>query len=192
MKTRRSNYKKYNKLSKTRRHKRHHSKRYKRGGQVPPVSFYSIPGSKPVISSEPIIEEDEPVVQQVSPSSYSDIQEQQRDFAADAGQKVTDTVNQLKDVFNQATQTLKDTLTKAKHKTLEQLSKVAETAQNAAQKASDKIKDVQASTPLLQQQNQQFITGGNRKTKRHLRSNRSRKFKNNKKFPRHKNLTFYV
>lgn len=189
MKTRRSNYKKYNKLSKTRRHKRHHSKRYKRGGQVPPVSPYSIPGSKPVISSEPMIEEDQSIIEQETPSSYnSNIQEQQRDFAADAGQKVTDTVNQLKDVFNQATQTLKDTLTKAKHKTLEQLSKVAETAQNAAQKASDKIKDVQTSTPLLQQP----IVGGKRKTKRHLISNRSRKLKNNKKFPRHKNLSFYV
>jgi len=181
MKTR-ATYKRYKKHNnkKHKSRKLYRQKKYKRGGQ--PLN-YSVPNNNATKSV--LYPEDQTESYSTPSSMMSSTTKEQTDFAEDAGKKVTDTVNQLKDVFNQATQSLKETLTKAKNKTLEQLSKVAQNAQNVAQTASDKIKEAQASTPLLQQTN---MSGG--KTKRYYsRSNKSKKYK---KFPRHKNLHFYV
>lgn len=176
-------YKK-NKLRRTlRRHK-------KRGGQV---QMYSIPGTKPVYTTKEYIpeeseEEEQPLEQESieeQQGTEQESQQQQYDFAADAGDKITGALNQLKDVFNQAAQQVKDTYSNAKNKALEHLGKAAQKAQVAAQTASEQIKHIQTASPQLVVQNP---SGGRRRkmTRRYRTHNKT------KKFPRHKNLQFYV
>ena len=162
-------------------------RRYKRkGGQGP---NYSIPGTKPVYTTKEYIpeeteEEQEPLEEQQGAEQETQ-QSEQYDFAADAGDKITGALNQLKDVFNQAAQQVKDTYSNAKNKALEHLGKAAQKAQVAAQTASEQIKHIQTASPQLVVQNP---SGGRRRkmTRRYRTHNKT------KKFPRHKNLQFYV
>lgn len=186
MKTRTS-YKKHIRHRKGKTHKKN-LRKYKKGGQ--PQLNYSIP-TKPVISSQQTDYVEESKTEQPQPISQRpmqmQIQDEPYDVAADAGKKVSDAVNKLKTIFNNAAQQVKDTYNKAKNKTLEQLSKVAETTQTAAQNATEKIKAARETATSALPLN---TTSGGRKRK-NIHSNKTRKNKNFKKFPKHKNLNFY-
>lgn len=173
---------------KQRKHKsRKTLRRYKKKGGQALTPTYSIPRTKPIYTSEEYIPEEKQQQLEEQPQVYPSEEEtqQQYDFAADAGDKITNTLNQLKDVFNQAAQQVKDTYKKAKDKALEHLGKAAQKAQVAAQTASEQIKNIQTASPQLAVQNP---SGGRRRrmTRRYRMHNKS------KKFPRHKNLQFYV
>jgi ElaB/YqjD/DUF883 family membrane-anchored ribosome-binding protein len=174
---------------KQRRHKKSHKrtlrKKYKKGGQ--PVN-YSIPQSRYVNyqeQQEEYIPEEQKQKQEYGQEELQPQQEQlpSYDIAADAGKKVSDAVNQLKEVFNQAAQQVKDTYKKAKDKTLEQLSKVADKAQSAAQDASNKIKNIQAASPVSVMQTPQqsmalnTTSGGRRKYKNKHNLNKTKKLR---------------